>query len=96
MTQEQYDREGFCPVAPDLLVEVISPNDLMDDVEKKRDEWLNAGVKQVWIMNPDRKTVWYHEHTGKEGMLRETDTLTAEPVLPGFSLPVAELFKLPV
>ncbi len=95
LTAEQYRRPGFCTVVPDLVAEVISPNDLATNVEAKRDEWLDAGVRTVWIIDPLARTVRVHQADGGYAFLRETGTLAAPDVLPGFSLSVAELFRIP-
>jgi Uma2 family endonuclease len=95
MPVEDYVPDGYCTVVPDLVVEVISPNDLATNLEAKRDEWLNAGVRSVWIVDPDAKTVRIHRADGSVGFLRERDVLSDETVLPGFALPVADLFRKP-
>src|SRR6187551_2491614 len=48
--------DGFLRIAPDLVVEVISPNDLAEDVEQKVEEYLGAGVRLVWVVDPDTRT----------------------------------------
>lgn len=93
-TEEQATSEGHCTVAPDLVVEVISPNDRFYDVERKIEEWLAAGVRVVWIINPETKTVRILRATGSDVRLHQSDTLTCEELLPGFSCPVADLFRL--
>ncbi|MDB5309961.1 MAG: hypothetical protein JWO38_4163 [Gemmataceae bacterium] len=95
-TPEQYDTEGHISVCPDVVVEVTSPNDLSYDVNEKRQEWLRAGVRVVWVIDPKEKTIHAYRADGSVTLLRETDTLTGDPVLPGFAVPVAELFRLPV
>jgi Uma2 family endonuclease len=77
------------------VAEVISPNDLAGNVEEKLAEWLSSGVKVVWIINPETQTVRVHGHDGGSAFLRSSDSLTAPDVLPGFSLPIAELFRVP-
>ena len=94
MTPAQYRQKGHCPICPDLVVEVVSPNDLMSDVTEKRMEWLAAGVGLVWVVDPVDESV-YAFHGGAAKVFRDGDTLTAEPVLPGFAVPVADLFQLP-
>ncbi|MFO0823009.1 MAG: Uma2 family endonuclease [Gemmataceae bacterium] len=89
-----YEDEGHCTTRPDLAVEVISPNDLAGAVEDKLAEWLDAGVKVVWVVNPTTRSVRVHGPSGYR-FLRAADTLTAPEVLPGFSCPVAELFRRP-
>jgi Uma2 family endonuclease len=95
MPVETYEDEGFCTTAPDLVVEVVSPNDLASEVEGKRDEWLAAGVRAVWIVHPETRTVHTHTSAGGYTFLREADTLTAPDLLPGFAVPVADLFRRP-
>jgi Uma2 family endonuclease len=95
MPPATYQDEGFCTTVPDLVAEVISPNDLASELEEKRDEWLAAGVKVVWIVDPATRTVRIHRADGTVAFLREADTLTGADVLPGFACPVADLFRLP-
>jgi Uma2 family endonuclease len=94
MTAAQYREEGHCPIVPDLVVEVISPTDPARVVEEKLAEWLDAGAKLVWVVNPTTRAVRVHGEGGDD-YLRAGDTLTAPDVLPGFSLPVADIFRLP-
>lgn len=96
MTPEQYAEPGFCPIVPDLVVEVLSPNDRAYRVQQKIVEWVDVGVPLIWVIYPELRMVQvYQNGTPSVNMLRETDTLVGDPVLPGFSCPVAELFRLP-
>lgn len=94
LSPDQYRAEGHCTVCPDLIVEVISPNDLASEVNRKVQEWLKAGARLVWVIDPDAKLVFCHRPDGVD-IRREADTLTGDPVLAGFSCPVADLFRLP-
>jgi Uma2 family endonuclease len=89
--------EGHCKIAPDLAVEVLSPNDLARDVARKVREYLAAGIKLVWIVDPDSRFVQVHRPRGNAaGVLSgfgEADILTGEDVLPGFCTPVADFFR---
>lgn len=87
--------EGFCSIAPDLAIEVISPGDAYRDVETKVDEYLRAGVKLVWVINPDRQLVRVHRADGTIDEVKAGGELSGEDVLPGFTTPVAGLFELP-
>ena len=80
---------------PDIVVEVNCPNDLVRDVDLKRDEWLRAGAKEVWVVSPDAQAVQVFRAGGAPRFLREHDTLTSPELLPGFAVPVADLFRLP-
>jgi Uma2 family endonuclease len=95
LSPAQATAEGHCTVVPDLAVEVVSPNDLADDVNGKRVEWLEAGAKLVWVVYPVQRNVHAFRSDGPAAVFGPTDTLTAEPVLPDFRAPVADLFRLP-
>jgi Uma2 family endonuclease len=95
LTQAQATAEGHCSVVPDLVVEVMSPNDLAYDVDEKRSEWLAAGAKLVWVIHPVRRTIHAYRADGTVALFGPAETLTADPVLPEFRVPVADLFRLP-
>lgn len=85
--------ESYLDVAPELVVEVLSPNDSWSDVMQKLREYLAIGVKLVWIADPEAERIYaYRSVTDVQEFTRE-DTLTADPVLPDFSVPVHRLFK---
>lgn len=84
--------EAYFPGAPDLAVEVISPGDRLTDVEEKVDEYLAAGSREVWVVNPARRTVTVHRPGQNPVVLREAETVTGGDVLPGFECPLAEIF----
>lgn len=89
--------KGWGRIAPDLVVEVVSPNDIADDVEEKVTVWLNAGVALVWVVYPSTRTVRVHRPRsspqGRVSDLTDADTLSGEDVLPGFSCAVREIFE---
>jgi Uma2 family endonuclease len=82
----------YWPGAPDLAVEVISPNDTLNDVEEKVSDWLTAGTKLVWVVNPKLRTVALRRPGPQITVLHDQDQLQGEDVLPGFACRVAELF----
>jgi Uma2 family endonuclease len=92
---EQALERGHLRVAPDLAVEVVSPHDQAYEVDAKVADYLEAGVKLVWVINPDRRIVQVHRAQGQGVILRERDELSGDDVLPGFHCPVADLFQLP-
>jgi len=87
--------EGPWPIAPDLAVEIISPNDLYEAVLGKVYEYLNAGVRQVWVISPEKKAVTIYKTPTEVVVLEAKDDLTGGDVVPGFRCPVAELFRIP-
>lgn len=84
--------EGFFPAAPDLAVEVISPNNSVDEIQEKIEEYLSAGTRLIWIVYPKQKMIQAYRSSNVINILRETDVLDGEDVLPGFRLPLVELF----
>lgn len=87
--------DGNFRVAPDLAAEVVSPNDLYYDVEQKVAEYLAAGVRLVWVVNPVSERVRVHRADGTVADLRGDAELNGEGVLPGFRCRVSDLFKAP-
>jgi Uma2 family endonuclease len=83
---------GYWPGAPDLAVEVILPNDLNTEVEKKVATWLAHGTRMVLVLNPRRRTVAAHRPGADMRHLTVDDTLDGEDVVPGWTVPVRELF----
>lgn len=92
---ERYQRTGYGAAVPDLVAEVISPNDNAVEVEEKIGEWLAAGVRVVWELYPDSSSIRAYRAGRPSDIFGPADTLTAPDVLPGFAVPVAELFRLP-
>jgi Uma2 family endonuclease len=77
---------------PDLAVEVVSPGDTLQEVEEKVDDYLNAGTRMVWVINPRRRTVTVSRSGTNPVILRDPDVLDGQNVVPGFSCKVAALF----
>lgn len=86
-------RRGFVPITPSLVVEVISPCDLAVDLTAKILEYLEAGTSLVWVVEPDRRTVTTYASDRSARLLIEGEALDGGDVLPGFSLPLADIFR---
>ena len=95
LSREQVFSPDHCRVVPDLVVEVVSRHDLSNDVNAKLIDWQEAGVQLVWIVYPIHKTIHAYHADGSVKLFCISDTLIAEPVLPEFRVPAAELFRLP-
>jgi Uma2 family endonuclease len=87
---------GDITLVPDLVVEVVSPNDLYEEVEQKVAEYRSAGVPLVWLVIPGTRTVLVRRADGTATEAGPDGTLDGEDVLPGFRVPVAELFRPPL
>ena len=83
--------DGHLRVAPDLAVEVASPNDSLRDTDQKVEEYLAAGVRSVWLINPTVRVVQVIRSTGPIQRLHDSNELTEPDVLPGFSCHVRDL-----
>jgi Uma2 family endonuclease len=92
---EDGEPEGLWPIAPDLAIEVISPNDLWEKVQSKVQEYFAAGVRQVWLVSWQQRTVSIYDSPTHVTILTEEDTLTSVALLPDFSCRVSDIFQRP-
>ncbi|MDQ3803002.1 MAG: Uma2 family endonuclease [Acidobacteriota bacterium] len=86
------DEDKFLPFAPDLAVEVLSKSNAVAEIDEKIELYFAAGARQVWIVNPKRRTVAVYRSPIEVRILVEHDALEGGDVLPGFSLKLSELF----
>jgi Uma2 family endonuclease len=89
--QPRRSKEAYNPLAPDLAVEVLSPSDDESNVRLKLTSYLSAETT-VWIVNPDTRTIEIHLPNKPPIKLTETDTIDGGDMLPGFTLPVGDVF----
>jgi Uma2 family endonuclease len=82
---------GFPTLAPDLVVEVLSPDDRPREIQAKIADWLSAGTRLVWIVDPERRLARVYRDDGSEAMVTAGDTLDGEDVLPGFACLLAAI-----
>lgn len=85
--------EAYPDVAADLCVEVFSPSNTQQEMKEKVREYLQRGVRLVWIVDPEERTVTVYRQPGEGRLLWEDATLTGEDVLPGFQCRAVELFE---
>ena len=85
-------RARFADVVPDLVVEIVSPSDRPGEVTEKALRWVEAGVGLTWVVHPERRMVAVYEPGGVVHLVHEDEELDGGEVLPGFRLPVVELF----
>jgi Uma2 family endonuclease len=83
--------EKFVPLAPDLAIEVVSPGDKAQEIEEKVLDYLTYGVRAVWIVYPSARTIVIHTVDGLK-RLTVKDTLDGGDILPGFTIPMSEIF----
>ncbi len=85
---------GYLNLAPDLVVEVVSPHDLVSEVEQKVASWLNAGSKVVLVADPRALTIRVYRQAEPIQTLRSNDSFEGGTVVPGWKLSVREAFGL--
>ncbi len=88
----QVQSKSFLDVCPELIVEVMSPDDTWDEVHEKLEEYFAVGAKLIWVVAPRRQRLHVYRSLTDLDVLTVQDTLTGGEVLPGFQVPVAELF----
>ncbi len=90
----QVKSKSYLDVAPELVVEILSPDDRWSDLTDKLDEYFAIGVNLIWVVDPRRKQVYVYRSVTDVQRLSVEETLTGGEALPGFSVPVAELFAM--
>jgi Uma2 family endonuclease len=90
----QLSREGYLETIPDLVAEVRSKNDSQPEIDQKISDYHRAGVRVVWIADPETKTVTAHRKGIPPQVFTVNDTLTVDDVIPGFQMPVQNVFVI--
>ncbi len=88
----QLQSQSYLDVAPDLVVEILSPDDAWSDLMEKLDEYFSIGVRAVWVADPRTRQVYAYRSLTDVQRFTENDILPGGDVLPGFSVLVSELF----
>jgi Uma2 family endonuclease len=86
--------DGFLEGAPDLAVEILSPSNTVEEIHDKLVEYFDNGAQLVWVIHPKEHYVLvYRSSVQPDRLLKSTDLLDGEDIIPGFTLPVANLFQ---
>lgn len=91
-TDEMGDVQGYLPGAPDLAVEVVSPGDSYSEVVEKAFDWIDAGTRLVMVVDPRRRNVTLYRSREEIRVLSGDEVLDGGDVVPGWRVPVRELF----
>jgi Uma2 family endonuclease len=87
------ERDGFVPLAPDFVVELRSPSDNRPTLQDKMNEYIRAGVRLGWLIDPQTETVTIYHADGTNETLDQPETITAKAVVSGFSLPLQRIWN---
>jgi Uma2 family endonuclease len=85
--------EGYLDVAPEIVVEILSPNDRKGNLAEKLQDYFSAGVDRVWVLDSKQRRILVYHSLADVQQFQVGDVLTDEELLPDFRLPVAELFS---
>lgn len=91
LSLEQLNEDGFCTVAPDLVVEVISTHDLASELTDKISIYFRAGIPLIWVIDPKTRIAQVHRLGGASRFLLEDEELDGEDVVPGFRVRLGDL-----
>jgi Uma2 family endonuclease len=86
-------REPAWTVVPDLAIEIVSPTNLAEGIDRKITDYFQSGVRLVWVFNPDSGRVYVYQSPTHVSIVERTETLDGGEVLPGFRLPIAQLYE---
>ena len=89
----QVRSDSYLDIAPELVVEVMSPADTWSEVKQKLRDYFGAGIVLAWIVDPITESVTAYNADGSVQEFTTADTLVAETLLPGFAVRVAEIFE---
>ena len=84
---------GFFQGAPDLAIEILSPGNTVEEMHDKIVEYFENGARLVWVIHPDERYVLVYREPVPDRLLKVTDQLDGEEVVPGFSIAIADLFE---
>ncbi len=84
---------SYTDVVPDFVAEVVSPNDRPGYIAQKIAEWLASGVRLIWALYPETRSVVAHRPGMPPRTYGQQDTIDGEPVFPDLAVPVVSLFS---
>ena len=94
MPRAELENTDIASIAPDVVVEIRSSEDLQSDIDEKARVYLSAGTRVVFLVDPKKKIVTALDRDGTTRTFRETDTVSHQAI-PGFAFPARDLFELP-
>lgn len=90
---DQITARGYAKLAPDLVVEIISPGDRASEVLARVGDWLQGGASIIWVIDPERRTAQVYRADGSVALIGNNGALNGEDVLPGWQCSLEELLR---
>ena len=91
LTKQQ--QRKFAPIDPDFVIELMSPTDDLDELQRKMQEYRNCGVRLGWLINPDEKQVEIYRQQEEPEILNNPQTLSGEGILPNLIVDLQDIFE---
>jgi Uma2 family endonuclease len=85
-------KRGFAPIDPDLVIELMSPTDILEELQSKMKEYLSCGVKLGWLINPDAREVEIYRIGQDQHIISNPNNLSGEEILPGLTVDLTNIF----
>ena len=89
----QKPQKGFLQVAPELVVEILSPPEPLQEIQQKIKEYLDIGVKWIWIVHPNQRTITIYQPANKRQTFTEMESVIGEDILTGLEIEISALFE---
>ena len=86
-------KEGYLETIPELVIEIRSKNDTTTEINEKVNDYLQAGVQLVWVVDPEPESVNEHRPSSLPKTHNKASALTCDDIIPGFRLALADLFR---
>ncbi|MEN9223421.1 MAG: Uma2 family endonuclease, partial [Thermostichus sp. BF3_bins_97] len=86
-------RQGFLPLCPDFVLEILSPTDSWLQTQAKMQEYMDNGCRLGWLLDPKTKRAMIYRAGQVPELLEDPETLSGEAVLPGFTLPIQKIWS---
>ncbi|EAZ92195.1 Uma2 family endonuclease [Crocosphaera chwakensis] len=86
-------KRKFAPIAPDFVIELMSPTDELNELQNKMEEYMNCGVQLGWLINPDEKQVEIYRQQEKPEILNNPLTLSGEQILPNLIVNLQDIIE---
>ncbi|MGH9381489.1 MAG: Uma2 family endonuclease [Thermoanaerobaculia bacterium] len=87
------EQEKFAPLAPDFVIELLSPSDELERAQEKMEEWRANGVRLGWLLDPRSRGVYVYRPGAAVEVLEQPSRIAGDPELPGFVLDLAAVWR---
>ncbi|MGE0885061.1 MAG: Uma2 family endonuclease [Blastocatellales bacterium] len=87
------EKKKFLPLCPDFAIELRSPNDELETIKAKMEEYISCGLRLGWLIDPETRTVFVYRPNAAVEAFNDISEISADPELPGFTLDLREIWE---